>query len=247
MLKFIILDEEAIINENGLSENAAEALKGFVKAGLEVAILTHKSYYEIKSCFSKIIHGLTFVCDDGGMIIKNGVLLHMGVIDRKTLSEFALIASRLQGSELYLTLKDKALKIVGEKASSLINVKEEISKITMYSENSGAAFLDITPNLHKNNLRISYYNENVLEMTEINSTRIAAAEMLLRRYGLFKHETAVFLNNDASLALISIFKDATVLNTASVELKKTGAKMVNNISDTIYALSQHYIDKCDNK
>ena len=31
MLKFIILDEEAIINENGLSENAAEALKGGVR------------------------------------------------------------------------------------------------------------------------------------------------------------------------------------------------------------------------
>lgn len=243
MLKFIIVDEEAIVKDGVLAEETIEAFKTFTKAGVEVAVLTYKSYYEVKTYFSRILHGITFVCDDGGMIVKNGVLLHMGVIDRKTLSEFAAIATRLKGSELYLSLKDKALKIVGEDAESLLSVKEEISKITMYAENSGAAFLDITPNLHKNRLRISYYNENVLEMTEINSTRVSAAECLLRRFGIFKHETASFLANDASIGLLNLFKDVTTEEKASLELKKTGAKIVNSIETDIFALSQHYVNK----
>jgi len=246
MLKFIIVDEEAIVKDGVLAEETIEAFKTFTKAGVEVAVLTHKSYYEVKTYFNRILHGITFVCDDGGMIVKNGVLLHMGVIDRKTLSEFAAIATRLKGSELYLSLKDKALKIVGEDAESLLSVKEEISKITMYAENSGAAFLDITPNLHKNRLRISYYNENVLEMTEINSTRTEACEMLLRRFGIFKHETAVFLNNDASLPLLSLFKDATVINESSVELKKTGAKIVESFSEELLKLSEQYKNEGQN-
>ena len=243
MLKFIIVDEEAIVQNGALSEETIEAFKNFIKAGVEIAVLTHKSYYEIKTYFNRILHGITFVCDDGGMIIKNGVLYHMGVIDRKTLSEFASIATRLKGSELFLSLKDKALKIVGEDAESLLSVKEEISKITMYSENSGAAFLDITPNLHKNRLRISYYNENVLEMTEINSTRVSACEALLRRFGIFKHETAAFLANDASIGLLNLFKEVTVDDDSSVELRKTGAKIVEMLDKEIFALSQHYVNK----
>ncbi len=245
MLKLIVLDEEAVLH-NGKAENIDESLKTFIKAGVEVAIITHKSYFEIKKHFSHALHGITFICDDGGMVIKNGVLLYMGVIERKTLNEFAKIASRLRDSELYLSLKEKAIKIVGEDAESIVNVKEEISKITMYSKNSGAAFLDITPNLHKNRLRISYYNENVLEMTEINSTRTEACEMLLRRFGIFKHETAVFLNNDASLPLISLFKDATVINESSVELKKTGAKIVESFSDELLKLSEQYKNEGQN-
>ena len=240
-MKFIILDEEALIVKDALSEENIESLKAFIKAGIEVAVLTHKSYYEIKKYFNRVLHGITFVCDDGGMVIKNGVLYHMGVIDRKTFGEFAAIASRLKDSELYLTLKEKALKIVGENAGSIVSVKEEISKITMYSENSGAAFLDITPNLHKNNLRISYYNENVLEMTEINSTRVAAAEMLLRRFGLFKHETVAFLANDASIGLLNLFKDVTVDKASSIELKKTGAKIVDSLEAELMELSKQYI------
>lgn len=243
MLKFIIVDEEAVVKNGALGEETVEAFKAFIKAGVEIAVLTHKSYYEIKTYFNRVLHGITFVCDDGGMVIKNGVLLHMGVIDRKTLNEFAAIATRLKGSELYLSLKDKALKIVGEDAESLLSVKEEISKITMFAENSGAAFLDITPNLHKNRLRISYYNENVLEMTEINSTRVAACEGLLRRFGIFKHETAAFLCNDASIGLLNLFKDVTTEEKASIELKKTGAKIVGSVESDIFALSQHYINK----
>ncbi len=247
MLKFVIIDEEAIVKEGALKEEIIEGLKNFIKVGIEVAVLTHKSYYEVKTYFNRILHGITFVCDDGGMVIKNGVLYHMGVIDRKTLGEFAAIATRLKDSELYLSLKDKALKIVGKDAHSLLSVKEEISKITMYAENSGAAFLDITPNLHKNNLRISYYNENVLEMTEINSTRVSAAEMLLRRFGLFKHETAAFLCNDASIGLLNLFKDVTVDKDASLELRKTGAKIVDDIEKNISLISEQYINKCENK
>lgn len=246
MLKFIVLDEEAVLTGGKLSENMSESIKTLLKSGIELAVITHKSYYEIKKEFSHILHDITFICDDGGMIVKNGVLLYMGVIERKTLNEFAKIAARLRDSELYLTLKDKPIKIVGENAESIINVKEEISKITMYSKNSGAAFLDITPNLHKNRLRISYYNENVLEMTEIGSTRTAAAEMLLRRFGIFKHETSVFLNNDASLPLLSLFKDATVYKDSSVELKKTGAKIADSFIDELTRLSEHYKNEGQN-
>ena len=80
-------------------------------------------------------------------------------------------------------------------------------------------------------------------MTEINSTRVAACESLLRRFGLFKHETAVFLANDASIGLLNLFKDVTVDDDSSVELRKTGAKIVTDLAKEIFALSEHYVNK----
>ena len=174
MLKFVVIDEELVVNNEKIQDDTAKAINDLIKSGIEIAIITHRSYYQIKNIFMPKIKNLILICDDGGMIIKNGVLYYMGVIERRTLSEFSKIAERLKGAELYLTKKDGALKIVGENAATLNTLKEEISKITMYLENSGAAFLDITPNLHKNNLRISYYNESVVELVTINSTRALA-------------------------------------------------------------------------
>lgn len=245
MLKLLFLDEEVIVKEDEISLPLQEAIKTITKAGVEVAIFTHKSYYEIKKAFSHIIHNITFVCDDGGTIIKNGVLFYMGVIDRRTLSEFSNIAKLIKDSELYLTLREKALKINLEDIENLVGIKEEISKISLYCKNAGAAFLDITPNLHKNRLRISYYNENVLEMTEISSTRNAAALLLLRRFGLFKNETAAFLLNETSGSLTTVCKECFTNFNAPIEIKNN-SKTVDNLDELLIELSKQYVDKSQN-
>lgn len=245
MLKFVVIDEELVVNNEKIQDDTAKAINDLIKSGIEIAIITHRSYYQIKNIFMPKIKNLIFICDDGGMIIKNGVLYYMGVIERRTLSEFSKIAERLKGAELYLTKKDSALKIVGENAATLNTLKEEISKITMYLENSGAAFLDITPNLHKNNLRISYYNESVVELVTINSTRALAVSTIMRRYGFFKEETAAFLSESISASIMRYCKTVIAEEKAPPEIKNGANSVFNSISEELIKLSQHYVKQSE--
>lgn len=241
MINLIVIDEEAICENGLLLPGCGEVLRMLADEGILIAVNTHRSYFSVKKTFSSLIKSMVFICDDGAVMMKNGTLLYMGVINRRTLSQFKKTAESLSGTEMFLDLKDGNIKVAGENAAPLSSVTEEIAKITLYCENSGAALLDITPNLHVNRLRISYFDESVIEIVDAASSRHSSLAALMRRFGIASSETAAFLFNEASIPLISLAAVSMAPEDAPFELRDHIAHICKSVPAELLKILKHYV------
>ena len=247
MLKLVIIDEEILIDKNlKLNPVAKEILKQYTENGIKVAVVTHRSFYEVKNTFSGLINLLLFICDDGAAVFGENTVYYMGVIDRRALSAFIKIAECEKDMDMYLSLKAGVVKVKGENAKKLSEITEEVSKISLYSKNSGAALLNITPNLHKNNLRISYYDESVTEITDINSSREEALKLIERRFGIFNNETMCFLKNEHSAPLCNYTGAVITEVNGPFALKEKSNKESKDLIKELALFLKHYVNKGQN-
>ncbi len=228
MINLITIDEELLLKNGKLLKSTEELISSLAKQGIKIAVISSKSYHRLHNLFSGSLENICFVCNDGGLTVFEDNVIDSKVIDRHTLVAFKDTVSRLPGSEIILSFKDSDETISEDGISLFI---KDITKLTLHLENAGIALLSLTPDLHKNGLKISNYDENSVELVRNDAARAAAVAYIRRRFGIFKKETVSFLKSDKSADLILHAEVAIASFDASLELQKKAGHVTESALD----------------
>ncbi len=215
MLKLLVTDVDDTLLLRGqreIDEKLLSLLGELKKRGLTVAAASGRSYFDLRHLFSPIADGMTFVCHDGALMVKDGKTLYHRPIPAEDLT-------RVSRSDLYrnctlifamadrsavLRGNDRLMRSLTERhadeffpIASVCGLCGPVYKIAVYSENETPAELFPAPG----GLRVCSHGGGWLEYVPRFADKGTALSDLQTRLFLAKYDAAVLGNgrNDLSM------------------------------------------------
>lgn len=253
MIKLIASDLDGTLLQGGkqeLCKETFEVIEALKKKGIHFVAASGRQYPNLKKLFAPVSHEISFIGENGGLIMHNGELLAKYYIDRVVGIELAkdivetphcevLISgqftSYLQPKRReYVDFLRNVVKVNICEVSHIEDIKEEFIKISVYDprgvENHSSTYFK---EKWQDKLYVAYSGYEWLDFTALQVNKGNALKNLCGRLGISSDEVMVFGDNINDKEMIEWARYSYAMTNGRAEIKECAAYITDNVLKTI--------------
>lgn len=153
MIKLIATDMDGtLLDENGhLPEGFTEILSRLNAKNIKLVIASGRPYYTLQTNFGPVGRQLSFICENGALVVDNNKVIYENAIDKALVTEVLNSAKAIEGNAVVLCAANcayieecseehlaeiKKYYTNIERVDNLANVTDDIIKVTICNLNS---------------------------------------------------------------------------------------------------------------
>lgn len=240
MIKLIVTDMDGtLLNENGhLPEGFMDILDRIRAKDIKLVAASGRPYYTLQTNFGPIGRYLSYICENGALVVDNNQVIYESVIDNSTVSEVLSAAKEIDNnvvilcsancayvencSEEHLTEIKKYYTSL-EVVDNLAKVTDSIIKITICNlENSHENLNNFFKPKLEEKLNVVGSGEIWIDISNKNVNKGTALESLMNTYNVSKEETMVLGDYYNDIEMLQKAEYSFVMENAPEDMKQYG-------------------------
>lgn len=240
MIKLIVTDMDGtLLDENGhLPPGFTEILDRLMAKNIKLVAASGRPYYTLQTNFGPIGRHLSFICENGALVVDNNKVIYESAIDKNLVDEVINSAKEIEGnvlvlctancayiencSEEYLSEIRKYYTIV-KHVDDLRNVTEDIVKVTICNLNNSLENLNIIfkPKF-EDRLNVVGSGEIWIDISNKGANKGTALKSLMETYNISREETMVLGDYYNDIEMLAQAEYSFVMENAPEDMKQYG-------------------------
>ena len=253
MIKLIASDLDGTLLQGGtqqLSEEAFQIIEALRKKGIHFVAASGRQYPNLKKLFAPVSHDISFICENGGLIMYDGKLLAKYDIDRCTGLELArdildtphcevLISGQFTSylkpkTREYANFLRDVVKVNVCEVEDIEDITEEFIKISVYDprgvEHHSSSYFK---QRWEDKLYVAYSGYEWLDFTALQVNKGNALKNLCGKLGISKDEVMVFGDNTNDKEMLEWAGHSYAMANGREEIKRYANDITDNVLKTI--------------
>lgn len=240
MIKLIATDMDGtLLDENGnLPSGFTDILDRVRAKNIKLVVASGRPYYTLQTNFGPIGRYLSFICENGALVVDNNKIIYESVIDNDIVTELIKSSKETDGnvtilcsakcayveecSDKYLTEIKKyytTLKIVAD----LNNITDDIVKVTFCNlENSSENLNTIFKPKFEDKLNVVSSGEIWIDISNKGVNKGLALKSLMETDNISKEETMVLGDYYNDIEMLQQGEYSFVMENAPEDMKQYG-------------------------
>lgn len=251
MIKLIAADMDGTLldSQKRLPGELPQVLLQCKSRGIRFFAASGRSYTNLKSQFEGFGDNVSYICDNGAVVIEDDKLRFKSTIDRSFIPEIVEVCSKIEDTHIILCgfkgfydlpLTDEGiLKEVMEyyeymhvTVDDLLGVDDDFFKIAVYDvRNSHENSAKVLNEHFSGRLELAVSGEHWVDIMETGVSKGKALEFLQKAYGISKRETMVFGDFDNDIEMLKFAEYSFVMANADDKIKKYGNHIAKSNDD----------------
>ncbi|AYE33334.1 Cof-type HAD-IIB family hydrolase [Clostridium septicum] len=261
MIKLIATDlDGTLLDENSnVPHEFSDVLKEITDRNIKFVAASGRPYYTLKEDFGKLANHVTFVSDNGAMIVENDEMIHCNIIEKTLVKEVINIYKKLKNAHIVLCGKECAYiedtdpRFVEEVdnfyykkeiVDNIENVDDDIVKITFCDFNDVEKLSEkyFAKEL-ENKLQVVVSGKIWLDIMDNKTNKGVGLKKIQDKYAITSGETMVFGDyyNDIPMFEKAFFTYAMDNSPEEVKLKAKYTIESNSDYGVIKVLKDKYL------
>ena len=253
MIQLIASDLDGTLLQGGkqqLSEEVFETIEALRKKGIHFVAASGRQYPNLKKLFAPVSHNISFICENGGLVMHNERVLAKYDIDRTIGLELARDILETPYCEVLISgqftsyLKPKrreyadflrdVVKVNICEVNEIEDIKEDFIKISVYDprgveQHSSSYFKQ----RWEEKLYVAYSGHEWLDFTALQVNKGNALRNLCGKLGISKDEVMVFGDNTNDKEMLEWAAYSYAMESGREEIKKYAKHTTDNVLKTI--------------
>lgn len=240
MIKLIVTDMDGtLLDENGhLPPGFTEVLDRLTAKNIKLVAASGRPYYTLQTNFGPIGRHLSFICENGALVVDNNNVIYESAIDKNLVDEVINSAKEIEGnvlvlctancayiencSEEHLTEIKKYYTIV-KNVDDLRNVTEDIVKVTICNLNNSLENLNtIFKPKFEDRLNVVGSGEIWIDISNKGANKGTALKSLMETYNISREETMVLGDYYNDIEMLAQAEYSFVMENAPEDMKQYG-------------------------
>lgn len=253
MIRLIASDLDGTLLQGGkqeLCQETFEVIEALTKKGIYFVAASGRQYPNLKKLFAPVSHEISFISENGGLIIHNNELLAKYYIDRSVGLELAkdiletphcevLISGQFTSYLMpkkpeYVNFLRDVVKVNVCEVNHIEDIKEEFIKISVYDsrgvENYSSSYFK---EKWQSKLYIAYSGYEWLDFTALEVNKGNALKNLCGKLGISKDEVMVFGDNINDKEMIEWSNHSYAMKNGREEIKRCANHITDNVLSII--------------
>ncbi|OOM74453.1 flavin mononucleotide phosphatase YbjI [Clostridium puniceum] len=240
MIKLIVTDMDGtLLDENGhLPDGFTDILDRLRANDIKLVAASGRPYYTLQTNFGPIGKYLSFICENGALVVDNSKVTYESVIDNNIVAEVLDTSKQIDNNVIILCSANCAyvencseehlseikkyytsLEIVDD----LTKVTNPIYKITICNlENSHENLNTFFKPKFKDKLNVVGSGEIWIDISNKNANKGTALQSLMNTYNVSKEETMVFGDYYNDIEMLEQAEYSFVMENAPEDMKQYG-------------------------
>lgn len=240
MIKLIVTDMDGtLLNENGhLPEGFMDILDRIRAKDIKLVAASGRPYYTLQTNFGPIGNYLSYICENGALVVDNNKVIYESVIDKNNVSEVIAAAKEIESNVVILCSANSAyvencseehlseikkyytcLEVVDD----LFKITDPIIKITICNlENSHENLDNFFKPKFEEKLNVVGSGLIWIDISNKNVNKGTALENLMSAYNISREETMVFGDYYNDIEMLKIAEYSFVMENAPDDMKQYG-------------------------
>lgn len=240
MIKFIATDMDGtLLNEKGdLPDGFMEIFNRIIAKDIKLVAASGRPYYTLQTNFGPIGRYLSYICENGALVVDNDKVIYESVIDNNTVSEVLTAAKEISSnvvilcsakcayvencSEEHLTEIKKYYTCL-EVVDDLFKITDSIIKITICNlENSHENLDNFFKPKFEEKLNVVGSGLIWIDISNKNVNKGTALETLMKTYNVTSEEIMVLGDYYNDIEMLQKADYSFVMENAPEDMKKYG-------------------------
>lgn len=240
MIKLIVTDMDGtLLDENGhLPPGFTEVLDRLTAKNIKLVAASGRPYYTLQTNFGPIGRHLSFICENGALVVDNNNVIYESAIDKNLVDEVINSAKEIEGnvlvlctancayiencSEEHLTEIKKYYTIV-KNVDDLRNVTDDIVKVTICNLNNSLENLNtIFKPKFEDRLNVVGSGEIWIDISNKGANKGTALKSLMETYNISREETMVLGDYYNDIEMLAQAEYSFVMENAPEDMKQYG-------------------------
>lgn len=244
-VRMIFCDVDGTLLPHGsksISDDVFKTINRAITSGVHFCIASGRCYPDLKRLFSPVINNVTFICNDGALMVENESVLFSSPLDKPQIACMSKTyfndydALLIYGKEYTYYISDKKQFDFAKKVTTeniLTYVTEDIFKVAFLNL-SQKAKIKIDNLGVKSGILNKIYDDNIwTEYITANTDKGTAAKLLQRVYGVTTSETAAFGDNLNDLNMLRCAQYSYAPQKSHPDIIKMCKFKTNDVSNEI--------------
>ena len=240
MIKLIATDMDGtLLDENGhLPEGFIEILDRIRAKNIKLVVASGRPYYTLQSNFGPIGRYLSFICENGALVVDNGKIIYESTIDNDTVLDIIKSSKEIAGNVLILCAANcayvencsdehlaeiKKYYVNLETVADLANITEDIVKVTICNlENSSNNLNTLFKPKFGDRLNVVGSGEIWIDISNNGANKGIALKSLMDADNISKEETMVLGDYYNDIEMLEQAEYSFVMENAPEDMKQYG-------------------------
>lgn len=240
MIKLIATDMDGtLLDENGhLPEGFTEILSRLNAKNIKLVIASGRPYYTLQTNFGPVGRQLSFICENGALVVDNNKVIYENAIDKNLVTEVLNSAQAIEGNAVVLCaancayIEDCSEEHLAEikkyytnieRVDNLANVTDDIIKVTICNLNNSFENLN---NIFKpkfdNKLNVVGSGEIWIDISNKGVNKGLALKNLMEIDDISKDEAMAFGDYYNDIEMLEQAEYSFVMENAPEDMKEHG-------------------------
>ncbi len=247
-IRMIFCDLDGTLLTNGddtISNDVFQAIDLAVSSNVNICIASGRSYPSLKSIFYPAKDKMTFICNDGALIVKNDCVMHSSPLNKNQVTcmsktyfnDYEALVIYAKDYTYYISDKvafDFAKKITPYDVSS---IPGDVFKVAFYNLSQKAKITLNNLGIKSGILNKVYEDALWTEYINAQTDKGTAAQIVQKHFSVLPNETAAFGDNFNDFGMLRRAQYSFAPKNAKPEIirmcKYTTNNVVNEISNII--------------
>ena len=244
-IRMIFCDVDGTLLPHGsksLSDDIFRTINRAVSSGIHFCIASGRSYPDLKRLFSPVINNVTFICNDGSLMVENDSILFSSPLNKSQIAcmsktyrnDYEALIIYAKEYTYYISDKiqiDFAKKITPEEITS--SVAGDIFKVAFMNLSQKAKIKINNLGIKSGILNKVYEDATWTEYITAQTDKGTAVKVLQRVYGVSSSQTAAFGDNLNDLNMLRSAQYSYAPENAHPDIIRMCKFKTNNVNDEI--------------
>lgn len=249
MIKLVVTDMDGtLLDENGsLPDGFAEILNRLRSKNIKFIVASGRPYYTLKTNFGSMSKYLSFICENGSLVIDNNKTIYKSIIKSDFVKEIIETSNSIDGNAIVLCSENCAytnassedhLKEIKkyytnlEIVQDLTTISSDIIKISICNiHNSLNNLNNIFKPKFQEKLHIVGSGNVWIDISNKGVNKGVALQSLMNAENISAEETMVFGDYYNDIEMLSICKYSFVMENAPEDMKQYGKYIAASNAD----------------
>ena len=226
---------------NAVSNDTFHALNSANSSNIMVCIASGRSYPELKALFSPLVDRLTFICNDGALVVKNNDVIFSSPLSKSQVAcmsktykqDYSAIVLYTKDNIYYLSDTENLASYKKITTQDILNVPDDIFKVAFLKLSERAKIKIDNLGIKSGVLNKVYEDQLWTEYVTFSTNKGLAAKQLQHIYRISQSETAAFGDNVNDIEMLRQAVLTYAPKTAKPEITRMCKFTTNNVNNEI--------------
>lgn len=227
--------------DNKISENVFNAINQSVSSGVDFCIASGRSYPDLKSLFLPVANDVTFICNDGALVIKNDNILFSSPLKKNQVAcmsktykdDYEALIIYAKDYTYYISDKKQFDSLTKISTQDVLSIPGDVFKIAFHKLSAKAKIKLNNLGIKAGILNKIYDDTEWTEYITAQTDKGKAAEVLQRQLNVTISETAAFGDNLNDLNMLRRAQISYAPKNANPEIARMCKYTTNNVTEEI--------------
>ncbi len=248
-VRLILCDVDGTLLPNGDKEISRDLFDTFnraISSDIQVCVASGRCYTDLKNLFSPIADNITFICNDGALVVERDTILFSSPLNKSQIT--CMSRTYKKDNEAFVLYAKNHIYYISEKkqfnfgkkvtTEDLISIPDDIYKVAFYNLSQRAKIKLNNLGVMSGFLNKVYEDAYWTEYIKAQTDKGTAAEFIQKKYNISSSETAAFGDNLNDISMLRKSQYSYAPKNANPEIIKMCKFTTNNVNKEILNIIQ---------